>query len=209
MTGSLRLRRGCDLLIATHNRGKFNEFSQLLGAYGMRLFALSDFGSAVPVQEGGRDFCENALLKARAAARLAGMAALADDSGLCCAALGGAPGLYSARFGGTCSDALKNEKLWNLLHHKADKRAYFACAVACVLESGAETVYYAELHGQITAPRVANGGAGGAGGFGYDPIFRPDGNLCTFAELSLEEKNRISHRALALQKLLSACVDKV
>lgn len=189
------------LVLATGNAGKVREMAALLADAGIEVVAQSEF--AVPeVPETGLSFLENALIKARNAARHAGLPALADDSGLCVDALDGAPGIYSARYSGTGDDAANNQKLLAELAGVAagERTARFHCALAMVLhgDDPLPLICEASWHGQIlSAPR-------GSGGFGYDPLFLPDGQQVTSAELDPATKNRLSHRGQATQQYLQA-----
>jgi XTP/dITP diphosphohydrolase len=185
-----------ELLIATRNRGKLNEFRQLLADLPVVLRSLSDFPQTTEVEETGSTFAENASIKALAYAAQTGMWALADDSGLAVDALGGAPGVYSARYAGDeASDRERMELLLSELARTGDdnRRARFVCAVAIAVPAGSiEHLSEGRCEGRIAqAPR-------GTGGFGYDPLFIPEGFEETFGELSSEIKGRISHRARAL-----------
>jgi len=186
------------LVLASNNAGKLKEFSQLLAPLGFDLQAQAAF--QVPeADEPHQTFVENALAKARHAARLTGLPALADDSGICAQALHGAPGVWSARFAGEPkSDARNNDKLVAELASQADKRAYYYCVLVLVRHADDPQPLIAEgrWDGEIVAaPR-------GAGGFGYDPHFWLPSLGKTAAELSAEEKNRLSHRGQALRLLV-------
>ena len=175
------------LVLATHNPAKVREISEMLPR-----FEVSGEDSAA--EETAATFAGNALIKARAvAARHAGSWVLADDSGLVVNALGGAPGVRSARYAGRDGDTpANNALLLKNLEGVADRSAAFVCAMALIAPDGAEHVVEGRCEGRIlTAPR-------GKGGFGYDPLFVPEGGELTFAELPAEDKNRISHRARAL-----------
>lgn len=187
------------LILASGNAGKLREFGQLLAPFDFEVVPQSVFN--VPeAEEPHITFVENAIAKARHAAQLTGLPALADDSGLCVSALGGAPGVWSARYGGEPkSDAKNNAKLLADLAGVADRRAHYV-AVLVLMRSADDPqpiVAEGEWHGEIIdMPR-------GAGGFGYDPYFLvPDLGL-TVAELPHEEKNRRSHRGQALAQLLA------
>ena len=185
------------LIIASHNPGKIREFQAVLGhRWQVRPQAEVGVGD---VEETGSTFVQNALIKARHACSQAHCAALADDSGLVVPALGGAPGLRSARYSGGNDEANNALLLKNMATLEAEDRAAFYVAVVVLLKHAEDpTPLIAEgrWHGAIaTAPR-------GTGGFGYDPLFVPDGCEQHAAELSSEEKNRVSHRALAVQQLL-------
>ena len=186
------------LILASGNAGKLREFGQLLAPFDFEVLPQSAFN--VPeAEEPHITFVENAIAKARHAAQLTGLPALADDSGLCVSALGGAPGVFSARYGGEPkSDAKNNAKLLADLAGMADRRAHYV-AVLVLMRSADDPqpiVAEGEWHGEIVdEPR-------GEGGFGYDPYFLvPDLGL-TVAELPHEEKNRRSHRGKALAQLL-------
>ena len=186
------------LVIASGNRGKLREIGQLLQALNIEVLPQSAFG--VPeAEEPHLTFIENALAKARHASRLTGLPALADDSGICVTALGGAPGVISAHYAGEPrSDARNNEKLLTELQTQADRRAHYHCVLVLTRHADDPQPLIAEgsWHGEIVrAPR-------GEGGFGYDPLFLDPELGRTGAELPLELKNRISHRGQALAALL-------
>jgi XTP/dITP diphosphohydrolase len=186
------------LILASNNAGKLKEFAQLLGPIGFELHPQGEFD--VPeAEEPFGTFVENALQKARHAARLTGLPALADDSGVCVNALGGAPGVYSARFAGEPkSDARNNDKLIADLAAHADKSAYYYCVLVYVRHANdpqpviADGVWRGRI---IDAPRGANG-------FGYDPYFLVPDFGRTAAELAPAEKNAVSHRGQALRALV-------
>ena len=187
-----------ELLIATRNQGKVVEIAQLLSGLPVKTRSLREFPHLDEVEETGASFEENATLKARFCAEETGLLTLADDSGLEVEALSGAPGIYSARYAGP--DATDAERVSRLLDElaatgDAERRAQFVCALALV-HAGSEHV---QLFRGICRGRIA-AGPRGAGGFGYDPVFIPDGHERTFGELPAEVKNLISHRARALQQ---------
>lgn len=189
------------LIIASNNSHKIYEIKQILSDKFDEILSLKEAGVSHETVEDGQTFMENSLKKAREIACLTGCAALADDSGLCVDALGGAPGIYSARFAGesdpTLRDGANNALLLSRLAGIFDRKAHFTCSVALVYPDGREVTAEGYMHGSIIdSPR-------GAQGFGYDPIFLPDGSSLTVAELSDGEKNAISHRGNALSKLLS------
>lgn len=186
------------LVLASNNAGKLKEFSELLAPLGFDLQPQAAF--KVPeADEPHQTFVENALAKARHAARLTGLPALADDSGICAQALQGAPGVWSARYAGEPkSDARNNEKLVADLAAQADKRAYYYCVLVFVRHADDPQPLIADgrWDGEVIAtPR-------GAGGFGYDPHFWLPALDKTVAELTSEEKNRLSHRGQALRLLV-------
>ncbi len=186
------------LVLASNNRGKLKEFSQLLAPLGFELRTQGELGID-EAEEPHATFVENALAKARHAARASGLPAMADDSGICVPALGGAPGVLSARFAGEPkSDAANNRKLVDSLAWQADKSAYYYCVLVYLRHADDPQPVIAEgrWNGQIIAePR-------GDGGFGYDPHFLLPELGKTAAELSAEDKNRQSHRGQALQALI-------
>ncbi len=189
------------VVLASGNRGKLKEFQQRLGSL-VSLVPQTDLGIDSP-PETGLSFVENAILKARHAARTSGMAALADDSGLCVHALHGAPGIYSARYAGeNATDAENNQRLLAELEGIAQeaRTAHFVCVLVLMRHADDPQPIICEgnWHGRILElPRGNNG-------FGYDPLFRPQGLSSTSAELSPEEKNRISHRGQAMDQLVRA-----
>lgn len=189
------------LILASHNTGKLAEFQQLLGGHGIQVVPQAALG--IPdIEETGLSFAENALLKARHASQLGGMPALADDSGLCVDALGGAPGLYSARYAGSDGDAQANIlKLLDALEQIPEdhRQAHFHCTLALLRHPAdpAPLLCEGRWHGRILhEPR-------GEDGFGYDPVFFDDAIGCSAAELSREEKAAVSHRGQAMRQLLT------
>lgn len=186
------------LVLASNNAGKLKEFNEMLAPIGFDVHPQREFN--VPeAEEPHPTFVENALAKARHASRLTGMPALADDSGVCVNALGGAPGVISARYAGEPkSDARNNQKLIADLAAHADKSAYYYCVLVFVRHADDPQPVIAEgrWNGEIIAD------ARGEGGFGYDPHFWIPALRKTVAELSAEEKNRLSHRGQALRHLV-------
>ena len=194
------------LLLGTRNPGKLREITSILHGCGWSFCSLREFENVDAAEENGPTYAENAIAKARFYAMATGLCALADDSGLEVAALGRGPGVFSARYAGeNASDADRREFLLKQLLKitNPDRRARFVCVVAIVNADG-EVLNVSEgtCEGTITFA------ARGEGGFGYDPLFIPDSYTQTFAELSEEIKNRISHRALALintRQFLQSC----
>ena len=187
------------LVLATKNAGKVVEFRRILeelGAMQLEVVGLDAFPEIGDIEETGNTFEENSLLKARTICELTGLPALADDSGICVDALGGAPGLYSARYSGN-GDAANNQKLLGELKDVPDEKrtAYFICVAAFVRPDGFEKVEEGRFYGKILHEVI------GAGGFGYDPLFQPEGLNCSSAELSAEEKDAISHRGKAMRAI--------
>lgn len=196
------------LVIASHNQGKVREIRALLSAYGIEPVSAGELGLPEP-EETGTTFAENALLKAHAAAQGAGLPALADDSGLCVAALDGAPGVYTADWAETKSFEGGPGRDWYMamgkvegklaeLGPETDRSAYFTCTLALAWPDGHAEIFEGRVHGSLTWPPR------GVMGFGYDPVFVPTGRSETFAELDPSEKHAISHRADAFAKLVDA-----
>jgi XTP/dITP diphosphohydrolase len=196
------------IVIATHNPGKLREMRELLAPYGIEATSAGELGLSEP-EETGADFVANALIKAHAAANGAGLPALADDSGLCVEALGGAPGIYSARWAGDSKDfAAAMARVAQEVEKSGSpsRRAHFVSALAVAWPDGAEQVFVGKVFGDLTFPTR------GTKGFGYDPCFTPDGHARTFGEMSAEEKHGVpadgsealSHRARAFQMLARA-----
>ncbi len=186
-----------DLVIASNNKHKVTEIRSILKDYFENIYSLRELGIEIEVEETGETFAENALLKARAVSKAAGMPAIADDSGISANALDGRPGVYSARYSGEpCDDERNNDKLLEELKDKADRSAYYTASICLYLDE--ENIITAEgkTYGTIISERR------GDRGFGYDPIFLSDDLGKTLAEVSLEEKNKISHRARALKSLM-------
>ena len=186
-----------EFVIASRNAHKKKELEAILSASlgDVKLFSLDEVEIFEDIEEDGTTFAENALIKARAAAA-SGKPGIGDDSGLCVTALGGAPGVYSARYAGEHGDdAANNRKLQEELADKHDRSAYFISAVACVFPDGREIVVEGRTEGVIIAE------ARGTGGFGYDPYFFYEPFGKTFSELTADEKNSISHRGKAVRAL--------
>jgi XTP/dITP diphosphohydrolase len=187
------------LVIASNNPGKLREFQAMLAPLGIEVMTQEQLGIS-EAEEPHCTFIENALAKARHVSKASGLPALADDSGICVAALGGAPGVYSARYAGDNpkSDTRNNEKLLQAMRGVTDRRAHYYCVLVLVhhAEDPQPVIAEGEWHGEIAQEER------GAGGFGYDPLFwLPQFNRMS-AELKPEEKAQISHRALALKILL-------
>ena len=189
------------LILATRNAHKVGELRAILGAAGLdvELVGADAYPEVPDVRETGVTFAENALLKAHALARATGCPAVADDSGLCVDVLGGAPGIFSARWAGAHGDDKANLDL--LLAQLGDiapphRAAHFACAAALALPDGTERVVEGQLRGTLRFEPA------GANGFGYDPVLQPDGYEVTCAELTPEQKNEISHRGKAFRGLV-------
>lgn len=186
------------LVLATHNKGKLREIAALLAPYHVDVTSVGDLGFPVPV-ETGTTFAENALIKAHAAAKASGLPALSDDSGLSVEALGGAPGVYSADWAEPGRNFTKAmQRVWDELAaqgKQTDVRAHFTCVLALAWPDGRAEVFEGQVHGALVWPPR------GDQGFGYDPMFVPDGYDLTFGEMDPAAKHAISHRAKAFEKL--------
>ena len=195
-----RIQPGERLVIASHNPGKVEEIEALLAPRGVLTIGAAALGLPEP-EETGATFEANAELKARAAAEASRLPALADDSGLVVPALDGAPGIYSARWAGPAKDfRVAMQRVHRELGQK-DRRAHFVAVLALAWPDGAIETFRGEVYGQLTWPPR------GERGFGYDPIFVPDGYDQTFGEIDPEHKHRISHRARAFARLVANCFD--
>lgn len=189
------------LVLASRNSGKLADFRLLFADLGIELFSVADF-SDLDVEETASTFVENALLKARHASTVSGLPALADDSGLVVAALNGAPGIHSARYAGLHGDdRANNRKLLAQMNRLAGagRRAHFHCTLVVVRSAAdpAPLITEGRWYGRVGTETV------GDGGFGYDPLFLPDGLTGSVAQLSAEQKNRLSHRGQAVSQLLA------
>ena len=183
-------------VLASHNQGKLREMRDILSELGIEVLSQKDAGVDVDPEETGTTFEENAIIKAKAVMEASGLPAVADDSGLMVDALGGAPGVYSARFGGShdLPDSYRNEYLLKKLENTEQRGAKYVSVIAVAYPDGRILTARGECHGEIARTEK------GSGGFGYDPLFcLPDGRH--MAEISSEEKNRISHRGVALREL--------
>lgn len=193
------------VVLASHNKKKIKELSDILcGMFpNLELLTPADVGVTGDIEENGKTFEENAMIKA-SAVWAKGRIAIADDSGLCVNALGGAPGIYSARYAGEPSDDTRNnEKLLSELKSSEDRSAYFICTIACILPNGERFTVSGKAYGEILDRPV------GVGGFGYDPLFLSTDTGKSFAELSADEKNSISHRGRALKALKERIAEKL
>ena len=180
-------------VLATHNPNKIREMGAILGQFGVEVVSPKDLGITVDVEETGSTFAENAMLKAKAICELAKLPAIADDSGLCVDALNGAPGVYSARYGGPeLDDTGRYRLLLENLRGQTPRTAKFVSVITCCFPNGDVITARGECPGTIAFAPM------GEGGFGYDPVFFIPGLKKTFAQLSAQEKNAISHRGRAL-----------
>jgi XTP/dITP diphosphohydrolase len=191
------------IVLATRNEGKVREFRKILSGFDVDLRSLNDFGPIPEAVEDGDTFDENAYKKAHFTAKVLGLPAISDDSGLVVEALGGAPGVHSARYAGEkAGDEDNIEKLLKEMEGVADRRAAFACVISLAVPSGPALTYEGRCEGTITTE------PSGGGGFGYDPVFFSPELGKTFAESTIEEKNQVSHRGRALKEV-AAEFDKI
>ena len=196
----IRIGSGCRLVIASHNPGKVAEIKALLDPFGVAVMGATELGLPEP-PETGESFAENATIKAETAAQISGEVALADDSGLGVAALAGAPGIYSARWAGPEKDfrvAIARVERELKESGTRDYRAWFVCALALAAPKLDAQVFEGRVFGTVTFPPRGNRG------FGYDPIFVPEGYRQTFGEMEPDRKHAISHRARAFEKMIGA-----
>ncbi|KAA0913230.1 RdgB/HAM1 family non-canonical purine NTP pyrophosphatase [Aquicoccus porphyridii] len=193
-----------ELVIATHNAGKLREISALLEPFGVHVGSAAEHGLDEP-DETEDNFAGNARIKAHFAARATGLPALSDDSGIMVAALDGAPGVYTADWAETPQGrdfAMAMEKVWNLLEEKSapyPRKAAFVCTLCLAWPDGHDEVFEGRVEGQVVWPMR------GANGFGFDPIFLPDGESETFGEMDPKRKDAMSHRADAFRQLVQGC----
>ncbi|MGF1631856.1 MAG: RdgB/HAM1 family non-canonical purine NTP pyrophosphatase [Kiloniellaceae bacterium] len=193
---------GDRLVLATHNKGKYRENAALLAPYGLEVLSAGDLGLPEP-EETGTTFAENAVLKARAACKATGLPAIADDSGLDVPALGGQPGIHTARWAGPERDFfVAMKRVHDELGDNPDRRGYFCCNLSVAWPDGATASFEGRLEGILVWP------IRGALGFGFDPMFQPRGFAVTFGEMDPQKKEAMSHRALAFAKLSKALLEQ-
>ncbi len=198
---SRKLPRGGKLVLASHNQGKLAELTELLRPFNIEVVSAAALGLPEP-DETSPDFAGNAQIKARAAATATSLPAFSDDSGFCAAALGGAPGPLSARWAGSDKDfahamALVHEKAGD----SADRRAWFVAALCLAWPDGHTETYVGRVNGTMVWPPR------GTHGFGYDPMFLPEGGAETFAEMPPDTKHGVSHRARAFAQVMKSCFE--
>ncbi len=187
-------------VLASNNPGKLREMREILSPMGIEVVTQNEAGCTISAQENGTTFEENAFSKAILATTVLGLPAIADDSGLCVDALGGAPGVFSARYGGpeAKSDTDRVALLLKNMEGESERSARFVSCICCTFPNGDRIDVRGECEGSITRRPI------GEGGFGYDPVFLPEGCGRTMAELTAEEKNALSHRGKALRELKQA-----
>ncbi len=193
---------GDKLVIASHNQGKVIEIGDLLSQFEVEVVSSGDLNLSEP-EENGDSFIANAVIKAQSAAAESGLPVLADDSGLVVHALNGDPGIHSARWAGPTKDfTIAMNKIEALLEGEDDRSAHFTCALVLAWPDGQYECFEGYVHGEMTWPPR------GDNGFGYDPVFIPEGFDVTCAEMLPVTKHAISHRANAFKKLVAACFEK-
>ena len=192
-----------DIIFASHNKGKINEIRELLSPYGINVLSANDL-NLPDVEETGKTFEENAYIKALSAAKEKNIPCFADDSGLCVDAMGGKPGVYTARYAPERNFDLGMDKLLKELEQSNSKNraAHFACVIVLAYPDGRYKSFEGRVDGNIAPKKSGNSG------FGYDPIFIPTGYDISFAEFNSAEKNKISHRGRALQKFITYLTSK-
>ncbi len=189
------------LVLATHNPGKVGELVELLAPWGVQVVSAGELGLDEP-EETGETFVENALLKARAAMEATGLPALADDSGLAVSGLGGRPGVHTADWAGSPRDFTRAmRRVQDELGSNPDRRGAFMSTLALIWPDGHHEIFEGKVEGELVWPPR------GEIGWGYDPMFAPEGSSRTYGEMPAEEKHATSHRARALRKLVAACFE--
>lgn len=192
---------GKEVVVASHNKGKLDEIRELLEPYGCIISYAADYGLEEPVED-GLTFEENAIIKAKFTCENTGKIAISDDSGLCIDAMGGKPGIHSARFVKECGGVENAFKSINQqIGECVNRNAHYVCALSVAFPGGDIQTFVGQLHGRIIPKPI------GDNGFGFDPIFVADGMYRSVAELSDDEKNMISHRASAFKKLVSKLIN--
>lgn len=182
-----------ELIFATHNAHKLKEVQEMLPH--QQLLSLDDISFNEEIEETGKSFEANARIKSETVFRTSKIAVFSDDSGLVVEALDGAPGIYSARYSDSGTDSDNVQKLLKELEGKTNRKAYFICVI-CLINTSHETYFFeGKIHGSIATKIM------GENGFGYDPIFIPEKHDCSFAQMQAEEKNTLSHRAIAIKQL--------
>jgi XTP/dITP diphosphohydrolase len=201
-TATRSFQPGDRLVLATHNRGKYRENAALLAPYGLEVLSAGDLGLPEP-EETGATFEENAVLKARAACAATGLPAIADDSGLEVPALGGQPGIHTARWAGPERDFfVAMRRVHEELGASPDRRGFFCCNLSVAWPDGAAAAFEGRVEGTLVWP------IRGERGFGFDPMFQPTGFDITFGEMEPAKKEAMSHRARAFAKLARALLEK-
>lgn len=185
-----------DIILASNNNGKIKEFKRILERFGINIKSLKDINYEEEIVEDGNTFFENALIKAKTIHEYTNLPVISDDSGICVDALDGAPGIYSARYGGVDGDQARNLLLLKNMEGVENRRAHFHCSIVLYLSKDNYHEFSGKVFGNLDFSEK------GENGFGYDSIFIPEGYDVTFGLFDPEEKNKISHRAIAIRKLV-------
>lgn len=185
-----------DIIFASTNKGKIREFKEILSPYGINILSLDDIGFNGDIVEDGLTFLDNAIIKAKTISKLYNKPAMSDDSGICVIALNNAPGVHSARYSPNRDDKENNKLLLRNLEGKTDRRAFYECDIVVYFPDDRYYSYVGKCFGKIDYKETGNLG------FGYDPLFIPDGYDISFGLIPAEEKNKISHRGKAIQSML-------
>ena len=193
------------LLFASHNKGKIAEIREMLSPFGIEIKSALDM-ELPEIEETGVTFAENSLLKSQTIAKSMGIPCIADDSGLCVDALNGAPGVYSARYAPNHDFDKGMDKLLQEMDKSAEKsrKAHFSCVISLAYPDGKYELFEGRVDGEIAKEKMY-----GNGGFGYDPLFIPEGYSCSFAQMKHEDKNKISHRGRAMQKFKQYLINHI
>lgn len=185
-----------DIILASNNQGKIREFKKILSRFNINVKSLADIDYHEEIVEDGNSFFENALIKAKTIHEYTNLAVISDDSGICVDALDGAPGIYSARYGGVDGDQARNLLLLKNMENETNRRAHFHCSIVLYLGKDNYHEFSGKVFGNLDYMEK------GENGFGYDSIFIPEGYDVTFGLFDPEEKNKISHRGIAISKLV-------
>jgi len=191
-----------DIIFASTNKGKIREFKEILAPYGINIISLNDIGFNGDIVEDGLTFLDNAIIKAKTISKLYNKPAMSDDSGICVVALNNAPGVHSARYSPNRDDKENNKLLLKNLEGITDRRAFYECDIVIYFPDDRYYSYEGKCYGKIDYKETGNLG------FGYDPLFIPDGFDISFGLIPAEEKNKISHRGKAIQSMLKD-IDKI
>lgn len=191
-----------DIIFASTNKGKIREFKEILAPYGINVISLTDIGFNEDIVEDGNTFLENAIIKAKTISKKYNKIAMSDDSGICVEALNGAPGIHSARYSPNRDDKENNKLLLKNLGDNKNRRAYYECDIVIYFPTDKYYSYVGKCYGNIAYKEE------GDRGFGYDPLFIPDGFDISFGLIPAEEKNKISHRGIAIREMLKD-IDKI
>ena len=185
-----------DIILASNNNGKIKEFKKILAKFNINVIPMKDINFTEEIVEDGNSFFENALIKAKTIHEFTNLPVISDDSGICVDYLNGEPGIYSARYYGLSGDNERNELLIKLLEGVENRKAHFHCSIVLYISKDEYYEFSGQVYGNVSEKIE------GTNGFGYDSLFIPDGYIETFGILDTEIKNKISHRAIAISKLV-------